>query len=173
LNTKSTFLYTNTVYNKNFFKFIFFLSLNKKMSTSSQNISFSGVSKPSGTFSNVTSTNATLKRLRVKESAQLYDVQVDGSLTVNESASVALTLDVTGRTTLHENLLVFGNTKLGNQTTDLVGFYTTNGVTQATTSGTAATFVVNSGTAVNTGSTFDGYTVGQVVRAIRNTGLLA
>jgi hypothetical protein len=66
-----------------------------------------------------------------------------------------------------------GNTRLGNQNTDLIGFYTTSGAAQATTSGSAATFVVNSGTAVNTGSTFDGYTVGQVVRAIRNTGLLA
>jgi hypothetical protein len=149
------------------------LSLNKKMSTSSQNISFSGVSKPSGTFSNVTSTNATLKRLRVKESAQLYDVQVDGSLNVKELITVGTTLHVTGRTTLDENLVVNGNTRLGNQTTDLIGFYTTSGATQATTSGSAATFVVNSGTAVNTGSTFDGYTVGQVVKSLRNTGLLA
>ena len=39
------------------------------------------------------------------------------------------------------------------------------------TSATAA-FVVGAGTAVNTASTFDGYTIGQVVKALRNNGQL-
>ncbi len=42
----------------------------------------------------------------------------------------------------------------------------------ATVTGAAAAFVANSGTAVNTASTFDGYTIGQVVKALRNNGQL-
>ena len=36
----------------------------------------------------------------------------------------------------------------------------------------AATFVANAGTAVNDASTFDGYTIRQVVAALRGLGLL-
>lgn len=37
---------------------------------------------------------------------------------------------------------------------------------------TAATLVANSGTAINSASTFDGYTMAQVVKALRNAGFL-
>jgi hypothetical protein len=53
-----------------------------------------------------------------------------------------------------------------------MGFYGTSPVAQATTAIAAASFTVNSGTAVNTGSTFDGYTISQVVKALRNVGAL-
>lgn len=42
-----------------------------------------------------------------------------------------------------------------------------------TTAVTPATFVANTGTAVNDASTFDGYTIAQIVRALRNLGILA
>jgi len=44
---------------------------------------------------------------------------------------------------------------------------------QQSTSVSSASFAVNSGTAVNTASTFDGYTVPQIVKAMRLHGLLA
>jgi hypothetical protein len=44
---------------------------------------------------------------------------------------------------------------------------------QQTTGVAAATFAANSGTAVNDASTFDGYTLNQIVKALRNNGLLA
>jgi hypothetical protein len=44
---------------------------------------------------------------------------------------------------------------------------------QQPTGGAASTFVVGVGTAVTDASTFDGYTLGQVVKALRNTGILA
>lgn len=44
---------------------------------------------------------------------------------------------------------------------------------QETTAVAAATFVSNAGTTVHETSTFDGYTLEQVVKALRNTGLLA
>jgi hypothetical protein len=56
-------------------------------------------------------------------------------------------------------------------------FRTENGnvvkIYQETTSVPSATFVQNSGTRVDEVSTFDGYTIAQVVRALRNQGLLA
>lgn len=61
------------------------------------------------------------------------------------------------------------NLSLGSLT---MGFYGVSPVAQATTGGSSASFTVNTGTAVNTGSTFDGYTVSQVVKALRNVGVL-
>jgi hypothetical protein len=43
---------------------------------------------------------------------------------------------------------------------------------QETTSVAAATFTANSGTAINDASTFDGYTLRQIVKALRNLGIL-
>jgi hypothetical protein len=43
---------------------------------------------------------------------------------------------------------------------------------QETTGVAAAAFTANSGTAVNDASTFDGYTLKQVVKALRNLGIL-
>lgn len=45
--------------------------------------------------------------------------------------------------------------------------------TQGTTSGPSAVFAANAGTAVNDASTFDGYTLGQVIKALRANGTLA
>jgi hypothetical protein len=44
---------------------------------------------------------------------------------------------------------------------------------QQTTAVAASTFVHNSGTAIHQTSTFDGYTLSQIVKALRNTGILA
>jgi len=44
---------------------------------------------------------------------------------------------------------------------------------QETTGVAASTFAANTGTAVNDASTFDGYTLGQIVKALRNQGFLA
>jgi hypothetical protein len=44
---------------------------------------------------------------------------------------------------------------------------------QQPTGGVASAFVVGVGTAVTDASTFDGYTLGQIVKALRNTGILA
>jgi hypothetical protein len=54
-----------------------------------------------------------------------------------------------------------------------VGFFAAPPIVQPAVGGGAATFVANSDTAVNKASTFDGYTIGMVVRALRNLGLLS
>lgn len=53
-----------------------------------------------------------------------------------------------------------------------IGFLGTTAIAKPTTAFTTATFVANAGTAVNDASTFDGYTIKQVVAALRAFGLL-
>lgn len=55
----------------------------------------------------------------------------------------------------------------------LLGFFGVGPQTQPATGGSSATFVENTGTALNENSTFDSYTIAQVVLALRNLGLLA
>ena len=54
-----------------------------------------------------------------------------------------------------------------------ISVFGTGGSMQATTSVGSSTFAANSGTTVNSASTFDGYTIAQVVKALRNYGWLA
>jgi len=74
-----------------------------------------------------------------------------------------------------KNIVLGGTTgtKLGSATTEKLGVWGATPIVQPTTGVAAATFTANSGTAVNDASTFDGYTIKQVVKALRNIGLLA
>lgn len=53
-----------------------------------------------------------------------------------------------------------------------VGLYNVAPVARATVAGAAAAFVANTSGIVNDTATFDGYTIGQVVKALRNIGIL-
>lgn len=53
-----------------------------------------------------------------------------------------------------------------------IGLFGVTPIARPTTGYSAATFVANSGTAVNDASTFDGYTMKQVVAALRGLGVL-
>lgn len=53
-----------------------------------------------------------------------------------------------------------------------LGFYGVDAIARPTTGSAAATFTANSGTAVNDASTFDGYTIKQVIKALRDIGIL-
>lgn len=56
---------------------------------------------------------------------------------------------------------------------DKLGLYSVAPVAQATVAIAAAVFVANTSGIVNDTATFDGYTIGQVVKALRNIGVLA
>jgi hypothetical protein len=64
-------------------------------------------------------------------------------------------------------------TKIGTATNQRIGFWNATPITRPATGGTSATFVSSGTTNVTVDSTFDGYTVGQVIRALREMGLLA
>jgi len=72
--------------------------------------------------------------------------------------------------------LVFGTSsgaKLGTATSQKIGFWNATPIVQPTTGVTSATLVSNAGTTLTSTDTFDGYTLPQVVKALRNMGLLA
>jgi hypothetical protein len=64
-------------------------------------------------------------------------------------------------------------TKIGTATTQKLGFWDKAPVVQPTTGISGATFVADSGGNIHPTSTFDGYTIAQVVAALRQLGILA
>jgi hypothetical protein len=88
-----------------------------------------------------------------------FTIGFDGNFYVNDTSNFVL-----GTTT--------GN-KIGTTTTQKIAFWNATPIVQPTTSVTASTFVSNTSAILNDTATFDGYTIGQVVKALRNMGLLA
>ena len=113
------------------------------------------------------------ERMRLKASGNLL------LGTTSESASATKTLVINNGTAPSGNV----TDSFQQYSADIVAgnaaphFRTENGnvvkIYQETTSVTSATFVQNSGNRVDETSTFDGYTIAQVVKALRNQGLLA
>lgn len=89
----------------------------------------------------------------------LLDDKVDlAGDTLDDGANIAL-----GTTT---------GTKIGTATSQKLGLWNVTPIVQPTTAVTEATFLQNSGDAVNDNTTFDGYTIAQIVKALRNIGAL-
>lgn len=103
-----------------------------------------------------------------------------GKLTISSSSGVeGVTID--GQ---NSNALTFGagrdiwfntstGTRIGAATNQKFAFWNATPIVQPTTAITAATFVTNTSGILNDTATFDGYTIGQVVKALRNIGILA
>jgi hypothetical protein len=106
----------------------------------------------------------------------LFSTALSVPLTVRGSAIFTLAGTMTFPNTFN---LVFGTvscTRIGTATTQKIGFWNATPIVQPTTSVASATFVQVSTTpsqVVSSASTFDGYTIGKVVKALRNLGLLA
>jgi len=120
-------------------------------SPSSSNYSFLG--DPTNTFIN----GPTNLFLRVGNVTQFYINS--GYLNFAENVNFVL-----GTTT---------GTRFGNAANQKLAFWGATAIVQPTTAFASATFVANAGTAVNDASTFDGYTIKQVVAALRAMGKLA
>jgi hypothetical protein len=63
-------------------------------------------------------------------------------------------------------------TKIGTATSQKLSFWNNTPITQPTTGIAAATFAANTSGTLNDSATWGGYTVGQVVQALQNVGLL-
>lgn len=98
-------------------------------------------------------------------------------LTAGGSSTAQWTIGANGDLTAAdgENIIVgsTNGTKLGTATTQKIGFWNATPIAQPNTSVAAATHVSGIGTAVTTFDIFDGYTIGQVVKALRNAGILS
>lgn len=64
-------------------------------------------------------------------------------------------------------------TKIGTATSQKLAFWNATPIVQPTTGVASATRVGGAGTTVTDTDTFDGYTLAQIVKALRNTGILA
>lgn len=98
--------------------------------------------------------------------------------TAGGSSTVHWTINSNGNLEANNAInMVFGTTtgtKIGTATSQKIGFWNATPIVQPTTAVAAATFAaVAGGSTIDTNDTFDGYTVGQVVKALRNLGILA
>lgn len=86
-------------------------------------------------------------------------IGADGTLNIAESSNFRL-----GTTT---------GTKIADATNQKLSFWNATPIIQPTTTVSASTFVTNTSGILNDTATFDGYTIGQIVKALRNMGILA
>lgn len=91
--------------------------------------------------------------------ASTKDATFSGSVTMTDAKNL-----IVGSTT---------GTKIGTATSQKLGFWNATPVVQPTTAVTAAAFVANTSGIVNDTATFGGYTIGQIVAALKSIGVLA
>lgn len=122
--------------------------------------------------------NGTTEQLRLSYDASNYvafTVSSAGAVNINAvGASAGFTF--VDAVTLSDVNLILGTTtgsKIGTATSQKLSFWNATPIVQPTTAYSASAFTANAGTAVNDASTFDGYTLKQVVSALRGMGLLA
>jgi len=106
-----------------------------------------------------------------------------GNLLVGTSTNSGYALDVSGTARIQNDLTISDTrniilstttgTKIGTATTQKLSFWNAAPVSQPTTAVTSATRVGGGGTTLTDTDTFDGYTLAQIVKALRNTGILA
>ena len=95
--------------------------------------------------------------------------------TINQRTSSAW-VDLVSSSNYDGLNIAFGTTngtKIGTATTEKIGFWNATPIVQPTTAVAAAAFVSNTSLIFDDTATFDGYTIGQIVKALRNTGILA
>lgn len=110
------------------------------------------------------------------ERTQIYMTSNTFSFICTTSDTLTLSLNTTAMTFREGLNQVFGTTtgtKLGTSASQKIGFWNATPIVQPTTAVGSATFVANTSLIANDTATFDGYTIGKVVKALRNIGILA
>lgn len=100
-----------------------------------------------------------LQQWRDSSNTILLSVQAGGHLSFDDGVNVVL--DTTT------------GTKFGTSSSQKLSLWNATPIVQPTTAISAATFAANTSAISDDTATFDGYTIGQVVKALRNVGLLA
>jgi hypothetical protein len=106
-----------------------------------------------------------------------------GNLLLNTTTDAGFLLDVNGTARFSNDVTIADTrniilatgtgTKIGTATSQKLGFWNATPIVQPTTSVAGATRVGGGGTTLTDTDTFDGYTVAQIVKALRNMGALA
>ena len=109
--------------------------------------------------------------------SQATDIRFATTETGATTATVRMTLTSAGVLAFEDAANIAAGTttgtKIGTSATQKIGFWNATPIVQPTTSVAAATIVPGAGTGVKDDDTFDGYTLAQFIKAVRNTGLLA
>jgi hypothetical protein len=106
------------------------------------------------------------------------NIVAGGTLSVTGASTLTGLLTANGGITLGDAQNIAFNTttgtKIGAATTQKLSFWNATPIVQPTTAVASATVAhTGGGTNIKTDDTFDGYTIAQVVKALRNAGLLA
>lgn len=111
-----------------------------------------------------------------------FDVTTDATVKIRtrdqstDASLTALNATLSGTLTMSDTNIVLGTTtgtKIGTATSQKLSVWNATPIVQPTTAVAAATFVANTSGIVDDSATFDGYTIGQITKALRNVGLLA
>jgi hypothetical protein len=115
--------------------------------------------------------------------AERMRIFANGNVSIGGTSNAGYKLDVAGQTRLQFDVTISdtrnfifstsSGTKFGTATGQKIAFWNKTPIIQPTTSTTAATFVANTSLIANDTATFGGYTIGQVVAALINVGILA
>jgi hypothetical protein len=113
-------------------------------------------------------------KLQVRHTTEQVRVEYDASnyLSCTVGSNGQVTYNATGSGANHvfsDSVEIDGD--LNHDGTN-VGLYNVTPVARATTAGTASTFTANTSGIADDTATFDGYTLGQVIKALRNIGIL-
>jgi hypothetical protein len=111
-------------------------------------------------------------------SIRLTNITALGTLAVTGASTLTGLLTANGGITLGDAQNIAFNTttgtKIGATTSQKLSFWNATPIVQPTTAVASATVAhTGGGTNIKTDDTFDGYTIAQVVKALRNAGLLA
>jgi len=99
------------------------------------------------------------------------DITLDGTVSISDSITLADAKNISVGTTT--------GTKIGTDATQKIGFFNATPIAQPSSTGETSGFTAGSGTSVNDDSTFTGnvgstaYTIGDIVKHLKNLGLLA
>jgi len=130
------------------------------------------------------------RKLYIVRDAETFGIDIDWSganttsarfVNTGSGANTALSLNSYNGTINYALSIANGDigflgtagTKIGTATNQKLAFWNATPIVQPTTAVTEATFVANTGNNLKEDSTFDGYTMKQVVKALRNMGILA
>lgn len=150
---------------------VFGTSTGTKIGTStSQKLAFynsTPITQPAAT----TDLGTVLSNLGLRASGTAYPITTSGA--VNFTGGVTIATTALTITDVNVILSTTTGTKIATATNQKLGIWNATPIVQPTTAVAAATFVANTSGIVDDSATWDGYTAGQVVKALRNIGLLA
>jgi hypothetical protein len=138
-----------------------------------------------GFYYNPTITNLRVAQHRAIETTtgDIYFASTSGSVGIGVLPTSTYKLDVNGTVRIQDNLTISDaknvildtttGTKIGTASSQKLSFWNAAPIVQPTTAVAAATLIGGGGTTITDTDTFDGYTLKQIVKALRNTGILA